>query len=358
MRCAKLLICLVLFSGIVLLASCSGSVSVMTPPLLEPMMEPIDTAHVTRGVVEALDILPGITRLPTVAARLDAGSGYLGEIYAWPGDAVTEGQLLARLGAPDLDEMIEELEESLALTLALHELDLEEFSVNISLLELALNSASGNARDLRGQLELLRLDRRHAISRHELEVVGLEAALDDLRGKKEQTEIISPIAGEVVITSPLGTWVNTFDAVTYIAHPKGVFVEYVGPPVLWDVELVQGVINDKVYDLQQISYSLAERLEFQNQGIEQPVRFEVQTESLDLLSPGETVFIRRYTDRIEDALRIPGDALFRGGRDSDFVYRIKDGEQELLYVTVGVVTELYVQILDGLNEGDEVLVRP
>ena len=375
----------VLLSAAILLltsacASESGNTVTAPPPLLEPIAGRMDTAFVARGVVEALTIVPGVTRLPAVAARPEYGSGRVGTIYAWPGSIVYEGQLVARLDTSHIDAVIDNLRQSAELSRTMHRLQAEEMSLQIEMLELAYSNAvaesnnasaedgeiaAANIRNIRGQIELLRLERNHVIRRHELDITDLEIALSAMRENLEQTEIRAPIAGEVVFTVLPGTWVNTLDPVVYIARADRVFVEYVGMrTIAWHVARIQGVIGGRTYDLTQMTLSLEEQVYYRNRHpdlparLALPIRFEIQADAQDLPPPGEAVFIRMYSVWLENALRIPSNALFHGGDGVYFVYRIVDGRQEHVYVTVGIVTDFYTEILGGLSEGDEVFVRP
>jgi multidrug efflux pump subunit AcrA (membrane-fusion protein) len=352
LKISKLLFALL---TILLLTSCGGIGTSHIPPLLfESEMEEPDTVLVTRGTVENLTIEQGITRFPTVSAHLETGSGFIKTVYAMPGDIVYEGQVIARLDTPELDEMIELLEGSIANELRLHQLFLRESSALIE-----LQSTSGS----NGHLALLRLERRHAIARHEIEMEVMEARLNNLLERREHAEITSPIDGEVIFTLLPGTWVNALDAVSHIALSGGLYVEYIGiPQLVWGYERIQGVIDGVVYDLTLSRLSRAERAAAQNLGIPMPVRFSIDTESPDLLGAGKTVFILRYISHAEDTLRLPSYAVLSPrlavwGDTISYVYRLDNGNQEIVYVTTGIVTDQYTEILHGLDEGDEIVVR-
>jgi len=320
------------------------------PALIQPKASEVETVQVTRGAIESLRILPGIVRAPTVAARLETGSGRIGEIFAFPGDVVTEGQVLARLHTPELDDKIKNLEEKLEQTIALGSLELEELSTQIRLYESAGFPSS--------QTRLLRLDMQYVSARHELELADIKEELDLLYSQREQTEIISPTDGEVIHSRLSGALVSAKDAVMHIEGDGSPFIQYIGEPISsWDVALLLAEINGRTYEIRQVRYSLAENMAFALFEIVPPVRFELTSGSSNLLTVGDPIFIMRYTAKVEDALRIPTHALYRGNDGEDFVYRFSNGEQESVFVTVGVITDTFVEILEGLNEGDEIVVR-
>ena len=257
-----------------LLSSCGSGTSVVpAPPLIEPKAGEIETVFVSRGIVEALSVLPGVTRAPTMPASLENRSGTLGTLYAFPGDTVSEGQVLARLDTPVLDEQIETLEKTIEQATAFHKLNLEEISIQIRQMESAGLSAS--------QTRLIRLDRQYAIRRHELEMADLGEKLEDLYNERRQTEIVAPIDGEIVLSYIVGANVFAKQAVMHIAGSGNVYVEFIGEPinVSWDGRKVQGEINGKIYDLRQFTYTLAERAAYNSAGIAPPARFDIITAS-------------------------------------------------------------------------------
>jgi len=356
-----------LAATVVLFASCGQDEPISAPPLYEAAIGQIDSTPVTRGVVESLNILPGITSGVTDAVRLEAnGGGQIGTIYAWPGDSVVEGQVIARLDTTLLDGWIERFEESIYRSAASHRLRMREMALEIEIAELSLLDAPEDT-GLRERVAWLRLDRDHAQRRHNMDMAETEATLAGLLAERDEMEIRATFDGVVVYTKYLGTWVNTHDPIMYITRPGGVFVEFTGTAaehgatmraMVWgNYERVHGVIGARTYDLEFIPLTLEEQLYYSNRGLPMPLRFEIINGPDDML-PGQPVFIRLYTVFVDDALRIPINALFSGGHNDTFVYRVEEGQQVPTDVIVGATTETYAEILYGLREGDEVFVRP
>ena len=342
------------------LASCGQNSAIAAPPLYAPAALQPDSALVTRGTIESLVVMPGLTRLPTDAARLEYGSGRISSIYAWPGDSVVEGQLLARLDASHLESQIENMEELILRSRTFHRMQSDEMALQIEYSELAY--AQYPSQSLRERIEWLKLDLNHLEIRHVLDMADLESNLANLLEGLGGMEIRAPFDGDIVYTLGLGTWVNVNDPVMYIARPDGVFVEYIGV-ALPTVRLrhgvrTQGVINGRSFDIELMPITLEEQIHHNRLGVAPPIRFEILAEPDDLPSHGKSVFIRFYTAWVDDALRIPGNALFRNWPYDNYVYRFEDGQQVRVYVTTGVITKSYIEILEGLNEGDEVFVRP
>lgn len=60
---------------------------------------------------------------------------------------------------------------------------------------------------------------------------------------------------------------------------------------------------------------------------------------------------------VEDALQIPANALY-SDNDGYYVYRKKDDKSERVDVKTGVKTKTAVEITEGLEEGEEIYVKP
>lgn len=63
-----------------------------------------------------------------------------------------------------------------------------------------------------------------------------------------------------------------------------------------------------------------------------------------------------YVDRVEDSLHVPIQAVFRNGPLA-YVYVPQDGGYAQRKVAIGRASELYIEIKDGVNEGDLVLLH-
>jgi RND family efflux transporter MFP subunit len=83
------------------------------------------------------------------------------------------------------------------------------------------------------------------------------------------------------------------------------------------------------------------------------ISFDHQPDGLLL---GQTMSVRVVTGEAEDALSIPAQAVQLGNDGIASVTVRDDGQDVRRTVRVGVRGDQYVEILDGLAEGDEVLV--
>jgi len=372
--------------GIILLflASCSSPRHPVNnaPDIINPVAARMDSAFVTRGAVKTVEHLPGITRTDSVAVRLESVGGRFGEFYVFPGDTVTAGQLLARLDTDNLGKQIERKEYEINRMRQLNFFDNRERLLEIAALQLnyaeanraaaenpGLNSIE-NINKISGNIERAVLAVSHAQERQALDLRDAETRLSRLRDEAANAEITAPVDGTVIFLAVShGERVNNRDVILYIKpHNQRVFVEYIGQEMnlshaRWGAG-AQGRIGESVdateqiFDLAFIQPTLEEQLYYNRRGIAPPIRYEILGDETALPPAGEFMSIFFYTHWHEDTLRIPRNALFIGGADGNYVYRIENGTHIYTPVTSAVPTETYVAIFSGLEEGDEVFVRP
>ncbi len=84
------------------------------------------------------------------------------------------------------------------------------------------------------------------------------------------------------------------------------------------------------------------------------VRVRVDNNELSL-KPNMYADLTLFAPVESDALSIPREALIKGGRYNRVVKSLGDGQFKSVLVMVGIESDGYVQIIDGLSEGDEVV---
>jgi len=87
------------------------------------------------------------------------------------------------------------------------------------------------------------------------------------------------------------------------------------------------------------------------------VEFQLDDSTLDRKGPlvGMTTHVEVVIEEVRDALLVPLEALQAMG-DRTFVRRLQDGQPVLTPVTIGLKNDLWAQVLQGLGEGDLVIV--
>lgn len=381
---AALTILLVLF-----VAGCASqsAENAVAPPLMEPVgiaATAWDIATAARGPMEQITVRHGLVRVQSATLAFETG-GRLAAVYVRPGDIVRAGELLARLDTEELEETIQTLEADIAHMSRSGQLANDIFLIEQDIRRLDYLSAAAQAAEsleVTGQNEVLRLqlemENAEILHRQRRELLTLDIAdaqrrLNELRELLPKTEMRAPEDG-IITNTPflmqghigigfaprygIGSWVPADTHIMYINHCPRVFVYYVGshlPNSLLSAKKITARINGQEYELYHIPMTREERLEIRRRGIPERWYFNFATGEQPAL--GAYASILFYTVYIQDALRIPINALFLMEGVGSYVYRILDGERVVTPVRIGARTDSFAQILEGLEEGDEVFVR-
>jgi len=84
---------------------------------------------------------------------------------------------------------------------------------------------------------------------------------------------------------------------------------------------------------------------------------DLEDPSTPLLKPGFEIEVEIIIDARDNVLRVPESAVFSHG-DGHAVFVVRDGSAALVPVAVGLRGEEWVEVREGLAEGDEVIVDP
>jgi len=70
------------------------------------------------------------------------------------------------------------------------------------------------------------------------------------------------------------------------------------------------------------------------------------------------VRVRIHTEHKNDAVMIPRSALFRSAADRWQAFVVRNGRARLVDLTIGLMNDAHVEVLEGLSGGDEVILAP
>ena len=186
------------------------------------------------------------------------------------------------------------------------------------------------------------------------------ASLEDLAAQREACFLYAPRDGVVTgITLPsVGSGVGLGTVVLRVAASGTAYLRYQegGQNLSRRTSRAEANLNGRVCAVELIPYSDAEMRAFSVSGVIPPARFRF-TEPGVQASPGQYAQLILYTQERLDVLYVPRGALVQsGGGQNGYVYRVVDGEKVYTAVTYGLMTDAWVEIRTGLEEGDVVYV--
>lgn len=351
----KLVMCI---SLCIFLTGCSSG---KAPELLEPVGEQTDCAKVIRGEMYSVESYDSALTSKTVTVKMPS-DGVVKNINVQIADKVNAGDILITLDGDSVSNQIHTIDDEIVKKRADQEYmnELAEYDIQIAELELKKirqNSESSEDKN-RKEGELKKLKRKL-----QEEKVNQEKELAELQlGKTSGAaggEVTAPAGGTVVYLNPgeAGSVVPAGTIVALIAADGSMQLTgtYIEEAKVSQAHRIYARIGSKEYKVTNVPYDpmeLAQRIAFK-----QKLYSTFYVEDAPELKLGMYASIVVISNYIEDALKIPDNALY-SDVDGYYVYRMEHGEFVRRDVKTGQKTDTMVQIIEGLEEGDEVYVKP
>jgi HlyD family secretion protein len=357
-----------------------------------PRPVPVDVEKVTRGVLEVTVTEPGKTRVKDRYVISAPVGGYLDRTLLRPGDAVEEGQVIARLGSLDpplLDARSRaQADAQVRAALAAREqaeavLKRAQTTVEYARTEVARQEKLAEVGSISAQaLETARFESRSRaqealsaqsavrIAEQQLEMArAARGRMEQPRAEHEHLEIRAPVRGWV-----LRVMQESEGAVT----PGAPLMEIGDPQVL---EVVVDVLSQdavrirpgarvriehwggdeplagRVQRVEPAAFTRTSALGVEEQRVNVLITLEEPVERRKALGDGYRVEARITLWEGADVVQVPESGLFRQG-EQWAVFLAQDGKARLRPVKLGQRNGLRAQVLEGLVPGDTVIVHP
>ncbi|MEP6620650.1 MAG: efflux RND transporter periplasmic adaptor subunit [bacterium] len=343
--------------GVVIVAVLSSSVAAVwraRAPSADEGGNAAEIVRVVRRDIETVVKSTGVIK-PRIGAEVRVGSrvsGVVKRLLVQVGDAVAQGQLLAELDDHDLAAIRDQA------SAALKRLEVELAYATTGLRRKRSLHAAGFASD--SDLE----DAERAQAAAEQQVAGARASLAYATGQVAYTRVTAPIAGVVasVATQEGETVAASFSAPTFLTllDPSRLEVRtYVDETDIGRVhpgQLARFTVDtygDHAFDGRVMAiYPQAETRDNVVNYIT-VVRFEAS--GTRVLRSEMTTTVRIALEKRDQVLTVPIRAAhWQDGRA--YVMARRNGALERRPVKTGSRDDRYLEIVDGLREGDEVLV--
>jgi macrolide-specific efflux system membrane fusion protein len=212
----------------------------------------------------------------------------------------------------------------------------------------------------RMDIERLQLSLAQMQERQALDLRYAQDSLNSLRAQAVGAEMRAPFDGVITyrVEKDPGDYVEPHLPLLYISDENELIVEYAGAAAMSvsRAYAVKGFVKDRVYDLQRIIMPSQDIMYYSALQLTPPLRFTADDPE-GFLEPGMFVSIWVYEPFAGDVLRIPSNALFSDIDLGHYVYVLENGHKGMRQVEAGVRTDTYVEIKNGLQEGDEVFVK-
>jgi RND family efflux transporter MFP subunit len=326
----------------------------------------VRVATVQASGATVLVTLPATTSAFSVANMYARASGFIDKRYADIGDRVKEGQLLAEIVAPELDHQIAQAEATLGQLKAA----VEQAQANRSLAQVTWDRDKGLVEKgwvtpQQGDVDRFTLQAREAaLGVAQSNVAAQQAQLQVLRQQKAYQRVVAPFDGIVTqrnvdvgdlvhADTTTGTFMftimqsNVIRAQVYVPQDSAFGLRPGADAVVRVPEIPRRTFPGKVT-------RIADAL--------QPGTRTLLTE-VDIPNPDGTLTagvyctIELHIPRKTPSLVVPADAIIFDG-DGSQVAVIENGTARIRKVSVTRDLGTQVEVNDGVEQGDQVIVNP
>lgn len=345
----------------IMLCGCSGA---KAPELLEPVGETEDSAKVTRGEMYNIASYDLAVTSEYKEVKLSE-DGIIKNANVQVGDEVKEGDILVTMDTETAGEQLAGIDEKIAKKEAenayMNEIEEYELQILQDELQILIDNGGNNVyqvQDKNKEITEKKASMEKKKVEQQKEIAELQMAKMD--GANQNGAITAPWDGTVTYLN-VGASGSVTEAGTVVAiiakkDSKILFGQYIDRNDVRNAHKMYAVIGGKEYDVTNVPY---DQIVLNNRVFRKlPVysTFYIGGDSSDV-KLGMYAAVVVITDYVEDAIQIPENALLTD-EEGTYVYKKKGDEFVRQQVKTGHTTETAVEITEGLEEGDEVYVKP
>jgi macrolide-specific efflux system membrane fusion protein len=312
------------------------------------------TVQASRRDLRATVLATGVVR-PMVGAEVRVGSrvsGVLERLYVTVGDRVSRGQLLAQLDSAELAARVKQAEAVLENARAERTYAVQEYARAIEL----------GAKEIITETEIAASERQRDVTASQ--VRQAEANLESARIQLGHTKIYAPIGGVVAeVATQVGETVAASFAsptfVTIIDLDRLEVWAYVDEADIGRVEVGQrAVFTVDTYadtDFEGKVTAIRPMAEIQGAVVNYVTVIQIADGHGKILRPEMTTTVNVLLESRENVIAIPNSSV-RRDRGGTYAFVMQDGARVRKDIRVGYRGRDYTEVVQGLDEGDRVIV--
>ncbi len=332
------------------------------------LIDPVSTANINERVARRTiydyeviegNVFPVITEYPASVGMNAADIGY------FPGQSVNRGSVLFSGDMKDylaqedsLRDSIDNLVVSYAENRKVNELKLKDYE---GFIETRLRDCPEDSpirvvvQKVIMESDYLRQSMEDDEIIYELDLKHYNDLLYRLIANEARRKVVSGMNGTVVAVSNVspGTWVSEGTNVSAVTDGTSlnILASYRSAKTMSSAKEVYAIINGERYDVTYIPYSATEINAMKASGRDVYSVFEIDDPE-GKVKAGQKVSVVIIYDKQDNVLSISRDAVHR----DDGGYYVNRVSGDKVYITRGLTNGMFIEVLSGLEEGDEVMV--
>jgi multidrug efflux pump subunit AcrA (membrane-fusion protein) len=359
-----------------LLTSCAPSAASGAPPeLIKPVEAPADIVPVKREDIRPVKVAEGIIIPYSLGLSFMASDSPISAVHVAHGQQVAEGDLLAELDKSVWSERLADSMEEIAHNIRVSEHEDLLADLWLEAAQIAVDEAENEDEWAYAMFNIQEYYKRDEIRREtqELERARLQTRIDALEEQRDNYAIYAPFSGTILSIEPLkpGDYPPGRQPFLYLADLQRLTVRCLTEQTSFFsiAESIIAVVGDDEWPIELVPYTLEEQLAFYYEGITPPARFNFGvpegTPSGGAVPPTDKRgLIMAYEASREGAPTRPINAAHietasdDEGMTSrqDFAYADVNGVRERRDIKCGRRSEIKIEVLEGLSEGELVYV--
>ncbi|WP_230200329.1 efflux RND transporter periplasmic adaptor subunit [Bacillus niameyensis] len=310
---------------------------VLAPPLTEPAQLDYKTAKVEKGeIIHSVKGVGSVVPKKNQDLYYSKDGGRLKDINVVKGDTIEKGQILAELDTGNLA------------------FEIEQAKLELKKAEIRLQQMQNEEQPNKYAIEIGRLD-----------VQGLKNRLAFLNNQLAEARITSPINGIVTFVADIhqGDIVPAFESIFQVAETTELQLQYRANDAadIADITLgmeatIEGDKEELKGEVVQIPKSVPADVAKKDPDFYGKAIFIDMENPPEDMAVGKSIGFEIITAQKKDALIIPKNAL-RSIIGRNYVQLIEDNTKREIDIKVGIISSTQVEVLEGLKEGDTVIIK-
>ena len=367
-------ICVLGLALSVMLAACGNKNTEKTAPeLLEPAMSISNTVKVEKGSISNSKMYKGEI-IPYTEENSFDKAGSVETVFVREGDRVKKGDKLAVLiggidngEKKDIENQLASYKKNCSVENLEAEYDIKIMKLEKDMLAEDMKNAKGaEKKKMKKEYDIkiadIKIAEQNLVNTKELqaiEIKELERKRDSLNTDIDSYYLYASMDGIVSFVA-----VNNNDMVekgvlaVAISDESRLHVrtEYVLQSEYMGAKRSYIQYGDNTYDVEMRDIDITQVKEQLSMGIPVSSYFDIKNPDKNL-KIGDCIDLNLETDNSDDTLYLPINAVYVENEQA-YVYLYKDGRRIKTDVEQGISNSTYVEILSGVEEGDDVYVKP
>ncbi len=354
-----------------LLTGCGGeNVPAEQPELLTPINVVDKTEKVTyRDIYDLIAYQASV--IPYTEEISFEQDGVFDKYYVEVGEHVKKGQKLASQSNEAYEMELEELQNSYDLiqksyndAKRVNSVDMKIIAAKLAKLKSQLKEVQEGKKEIQYEIDKLELSKKDLEESSLLQYKDYQAQLnmqksrmDIIKEKVLANTIVAPVDGVIAQKAEIEPGeVISANYPVMLLYDTSKFGLTCDPTAIYtfnQTDIYYASINGKNYDIEVNGDKDAQLAGSGYRDIVEGRKFAIK-DSTGLNFGDIGLFCFKFHNR-ENVLSITTKALYSEGIGEHYVFQIKDGKREKVYVEVGTITQVYAEIVSGLEEGDVIM---